>query len=1201
MTGSNILSVAGGAGGEISITNAGNLLVNPGNIDIAPTQSTGGQLNLASANGTLLVNGSLSANAAISTDIAGDITLSSGSATAFVVGGTKLTNGVTGSVTATGIAGAQGGGTITISNTGAITDAVPITAFNFLSETAGGTGIAVNAALGNANAVNINLATTGTGAITATKAPVQVALATAANPGEVDLTTSGGAISVSKLNGDNVSANTNSNTAAVSITSIDAANALNIIGPVAGGKVTIVTPANLTSNATIDGTAITLTSTAKTGTIAIDQAVKGTGLVTISAAGAITATAPIEGDAGIKISNKIAGDALDLSNLTASGKGTISITSAGDINDTGSIECASTVTLAASKGAISTDNVGDVTAPTTLSMTALTSVNLTGSVTAQNSIVAKATSTTAGAGNIQYFGDITATGAKSTITLTASSVGTVSDDNAPSQAISGGTVTVTGPTGISFSTTDLTATTGALTVTAAKGSILEGGAMTSAVKNVVLSALNNISLFGNVSAATTIKATSSASKTAQEINLAGNIAGGSGTTGSITLTVGKLSNIEDGSGLGAFAISAGSVTMTAPAGIDLHVNSQTPTITATAKALTMTSSAGDISISPTTTLNATGTGGTITLTSGAVGSFSSQHGIIFQGSATANGSLTFKASAGDFISNVGASSIISSTNGKLVVTAFNCLESFGTFAGGTGVALSTTNSTVQTAPAPVNVLSATNVTTTNGPITMVSAGENLSLSGGNVSAGSTSGKTKATVLIDDTNVAKNNRTVISINNEIIATGGPGGGNVTVAVGPAPSTGKNPTTIAPGFTIQNLGTTGQVFFGSNPSEIQGSASNLTTQNANIIFNTTATNAIGISSSSITADPPQATAPSMIVSPAAASINIMPSDIASGGIGIGGGAGALTFVGPIGTAQIGAFSPTANAFGGVPATIAQAAMSGLNAAAVGSAQVISVLGWQNGSQSLPAAIGKENVYVLDAPGSDNDGVAGDSDTAVQTTAIYNGSLLQGGVSIGDSGSGKAVRWISETETVGGKIPAALHEGDRPADFANGALLAAPRHDTVYKTEFGDVSVQAKALALIMAYGHGLAVYNLHDQRAGAISVTVDGKKIVLNPGRCVVIAPATASGFEQINPAQLICYGHVAQQKLGFGKQAFIADFSLPSVINAVPALRKIISEEKAELRKISQSFLKTSAILMLAGRGYYSYHQIVKPQLTACNR
>ena len=56
------------------------------------------------------------------------------------------------------------------------------------------------------------------------------------------------------------------------------------------------------------------------------------------------------------------------------------------------------------------------------------------------------------------------------------------------------------------------------------------------------------------------------------------------------------------------------------------------------------------------------------------------------------------------------------------------------------------------------------------------------------------------------------------------------------------------------------------------------------------------------------------------------------------------------------------------------------------------------------------------------------------------------------------------------------------------------------------------------LIMAFRHGLAVFDLDDGHGKAVVVTAGSRNVTLSPGMQTVITSDSGKSFEQINPAK-----------------------------------------------------------------------------------
>jgi hypothetical protein len=171
-----------------------------------------------------------------------------------------------------------------------------------------------------------------------------------------------------------------------------------------------------------------------------------------------------------------------------------------------------------------------------------------------------------------------------------------------------------------------------------------------------------------------------------------------------------------------------------------------------------------------------------------------------------------------------------------------------------------------------------------------------------------------------------------------------------------------------------------------------------------------------------------------------------------------------------------------------------------------------------------------------------------------------------------------------------------GAKVVTLKNGSVVFAPSRDTVVNTPFGTVKIAAKSLVLVMAFQHGLGVFDMHDVHSRAVVVSAGDKELTLSPGMQAVITHDSVRSFEQINPAQLFGYSGLRDRNLGYGLKAFISEFSVTQAISAVTPLKQLVNSEHPQAQKHAKHLLKTAAILNQMHSG--TYEQIARTQLTA---
>jgi len=164
--------------------------------------------------------------------------------------------------------------------------------------------------------------------------------------------------------------------------------------------------------------------------------------------------------------------------------------------------------------------------------------------------------------------------------------------------------------------------------------------------------------------------------------------------------------------------------------------------------------------------------------------------------------------------------------------------------------------------------------------------------------------------------------------------------------------------------------------------------------------------------------------------------------------------------------------------------------------------------------------------------------------------------------------------------------------------GSVVFSPRVDTLVQTSFGDVSIAAHSLVLVLTFSEGVAVYNLDDSHHGAVRVNVRGREMTLTPGTGAVIAATNKSSFEHINPAQLFGYRNIKNIEIDKELKLFTSEFSLIQAIQTVQPLKQLVLSRESRAQHLASHLLKTAGILMqLSGSGQ-QYRQVLRPKVVA---
>jgi len=161
--------------------------------------------------------------------------------------------------------------------------------------------------------------------------------------------------------------------------------------------------------------------------------------------------------------------------------------------------------------------------------------------------------------------------------------------------------------------------------------------------------------------------------------------------------------------------------------------------------------------------------------------------------------------------------------------------------------------------------------------------------------------------------------------------------------------------------------------------------------------------------------------------------------------------------------------------------------------------------------------------------------------------------------------------------------------------GTTLFIPEKDMVVKTRHGQVNLKAKSVVLVTSSDNELAVYDIHDDRKGATTVTFGDMTFKLAPGRHVVITTNESGDFAMANAIELIPHTDVVRAETGESHTAWTSEFSIPAAINSVNALKSITVSDNPDLQKVSGKIMKTAAILLHMRGGAYKHY--LRPRVT----
>jgi hypothetical protein len=485
----------------------------------------------------------------------------------------------------------------------------------------------------------------------------------------------------------------------------------------------------------------------------------------------------------------------------------------------------------------------------------------------------------------------------------------------------------------------------------------------------------------------------------------------------------------------------------------------------------------------------------------------------------------------------------------------------------------------------INVSGGDLTTSNNTTLTSVGGGINLTASASanqiKLGTNNTLSATSGSILLQN-NDSSSGTIDIGTGATIHASGTKAGvGQVSIVLGPVPT--KNLTVgVTPSPTAPTIAANGgaNVFFATalmpGASITSNGSNTLNAFGRNVVFFANNKSQITLEGNdTITADPPVGTA-----APAGSSLNVSNSVMATP---------AITVNTPVSTAYVnGTIMSALPSASSIPFNAAT--MSGLQGQApfafdnggAASSQIQASGQLQANETGLPgiSTLNTNNVggalATLNAVSSSNaaDEVAFDLNTGVTTK------------------SGAGINCGAALTRLSGEV-----SNTQTRTLERGPLLLSPQSDTTVQTAFGSVSVAAKSVVLVLAFDGGLAVYNLHDSHKDAVVVNCGEHSKALAPGQNIVMTNRRVHFFEEINPAQSVSYRRMRSAKFADGVSTFNSEFNVLSLLYGYEPLKQIVRSATPENRKVSQSLLKTAAILMAVG-GNDPYEYMVARPMTA---
>lgn len=153
-----------------------------------------------------------------------------------------------------------------------------------------------------------------------------------------------------------------------------------------------------------------------------------------------------------------------------------------------------------------------------------------------------------------------------------------------------------------------------------------------------------------------------------------------------------------------------------------------------------------------------------------------------------------------------------------------------------------------------------------------------------------------------------------------------------------------------------------------------------------------------------------------------------------------------------------------------------------------------------------------------------------------------------------------------------------------LSKGQVLCAPNRDTEIQTSCGTVSIKKAAVAVIVAKGDNVSVYNLADKSSNGVTVTSGEDSLSLSPpGTQLTMTRTVNAALHEINPRADVAVRNARPGSLGDGVKVFLCDFSMLSAMNQFRSLTQLRNSGDVREHQLSEVVLRNAAIRTLVAR------------------
>ncbi len=150
----------------------------------------------------------------------------------------------------------------------------------------------------------------------------------------------------------------------------------------------------------------------------------------------------------------------------------------------------------------------------------------------------------------------------------------------------------------------------------------------------------------------------------------------------------------------------------------------------------------------------------------------------------------------------------------------------------------------------------------------------------------------------------------------------------------------------------------------------------------------------------------------------------------------------------------------------------------------------------------------------------------------------------------------------------------------DLQSGNILLTPEENIVVGTYKGKVSIAAGANVFISASDNDVVIYDLLQTKPNQVSITINKHKLVMEPGRMLVVTAQDINDFEKLDMnCHCVAYRNATSFDINSkAVKVFMADFSIASALTTVQPLQRLTVSNHPEDKLAVEKLVKAAVVL-----------------------